>query len=446
MLQRTHSPIRKRKFSSIGLSGSLWLGVMLSGGLLIWSCRKNHSPINAEDDIYVGGDKALLKLAERIKTDDPTLAFYKKVVSTYGVAQWQHALTALKSGQLVCLLPIVNTTLRQTQAVLAIEWGENLRMKVFERSDEAPQAVRLLGLFDFSMWGLQTRNREGILFNAIKVTKGEPTTVTTRMTASVYSVCYEWMSCTGDGQGNCVGNIVYHSECITDIRWTIEYDYYSWGGAIDHKSEAPASPGGGGSPVIPEPEPAPTILAPPSTSISDAAQYLSCFDLSKPATLTVYADQPARGSDEPITILGGIGHAFLTIEQTLDGHAIRRTMGFYPAQSVNPFSRTSSVSILGNDQGRAYDVSYAIPVNAEALAGSINAILQFNAVYDMERYNCVDFVLDVARAAGTTLPRTEGWWIIGRGANPGAFGEDLRKLTGATFGPSHAPTNTGDCN
>src|SRR5690606_38206574 len=69
--------------------------------------------------------------------------------------------------------------------------------------------------------------------------------------------------------------------------------------------------------------------------INDITDYLKCFDLTQPATFTIYADQPTPNDND--SWAGNmtdpdVGHTFISIRQ---GN-IRRVVGYYPGNPVNP--------------------------------------------------------------------------------------------------------------
>ncbi len=141
-----------------------------------------------------------------------------------------------------------------------------------------------------------------------------------------------------------------------------------------------------------------------------------------------------------------VGHTFVAIQQG----GVTRVFGFYPGSGVNPMNPSAS-SVLVDDSGHAYHVSIEITVNASQLTNVINTAIGYTGTYNLNSYNCTDFGIGIAAAAGVTLPDTYGSWPGGGGSNPGNLGQDLRSLTPLqstsvnTTGGT-APSNSGTCN
>lgn len=393
----------------------------------------------------------IIKLLYRLNEDDAVLAFYHSEIATLGNPDWAKALVTADGMDLRCLIPFRSPNKDGMSAALAVHWGHQLAFTVIratealshDTSSRAFARARLFGLCEYAMTGVQRLAGKSILFKKIEGVQGVTSSSNSRAFPHAVSVCYEWTTCTGDGWGNCVGRIYYHSECFTETLSAGGFDYgYSGGGIYPGYGNPYAGGIGGGNSLY---NGKPIIFEPPRLPVLDAAAFMRCFDLNLPATVTIYADQPVPGYDEPVSITGGIGHAFVTIEQRQGSTIIKRTIGFYSSERVNPFSRTSAESRLGDDQGRDYDVSISVIAAPGQVKAAIQAIIDYPAIYDIEHYNCANFVLDVAQAAGMTLPRTKGWWFVGKGNNPGALGQDMRAIPGSRKTPGKAPVNEGLC-
>jgi hypothetical protein len=205
--------------------------------------------------------------------------------------------------------------------------------------------------------------------------------------------------------------------------------------------------------ILPQDGWAPDIIlnAPPQGDvITDIAAYLKCFDLSSGGKVTIYVDQPSpnsRSTWSGIALDPDVGHTFIGIEQG----GTTRFFGFYPTDGVNPFTSPSDNSSLVDDGGHAYDVKIEIPVNSSQLTDVINLAKNRPSIYNLNSYNCTDFGIAVAIAAGISLQDTNGTWPGGGGSNPGDLGEDIRS---SSFSSSvtviktsgTAPLNSGTCN
>lgn len=200
------------------------------------------------------------------------------------------------------------------------------------------------------------------------------------------------------------------------------------------------------------------ILVVPDEPITDMADYLSCFDTSQPATITLYADQPVAGKHNLFDGFN-VGHAFISIKQ---GTKIK-TLGFYPvigSQSVLPNTLTldpndfiSVEGVFKNNEEHTYDVSLTIPINASQLSNTINGIVSVaenNPQYNLGSINCTDVaILIIESNTNVTIPSCESPRPFWDGQTPGTLGEIIRTLplpNGATRNTTGgtAPTNSNN--
>ena len=189
------------------------------------------------------------------------------------------------------------------------------------------------------------------------------------------------------------------------------------------------------------------IFEEPDTPIINMANYLKCFDLTKPAQFTIYVDQPIANQDDSWT--GGkdkAGHAFISITQG----GLTRSWGLYPEGDANPF-KPSDPHAFGDNSQDEFDVSITLTINRWSLLNIINDAKNYNLNYNLNSNNCTDYVIQAAELAGITLPDPQSTWPKGGGSNPGAFGQSLRAMT-STNGmvinrtTGIAPQNTNNCN
>lgn len=94
--------------------------------------------------------------------------------------------------------------------------------------------------------------------------------------------------------------------------------------------------------------------------------------------------------------------------------------GYYPRDSVNPYSSPSGPSAFGNDQGHIFDVALAIPINANQLQ-TVMSTSSYNtpSTYNLNTFNCTDFGIKIGNLVGLNLPDSYGTWPGGGGSNPG---------------------------
>ena len=151
-------------------------------------------------------------------------------------------------------------------------------------------------------------------------------------------------------------------------------------------------------------------------------------------TITVYANQPGEGGDrdtyEREGLIGvDVGHSFVKLErENADGTKTTITIGFYPVNEANPASPTDDGGIY-DDSDEEFDVSKVYEVTEENFKKALDYIQSIETSkkkYNLNDYNCTDFAIKTANAAGANVPDTDGSWPGGGGSNPGDLGEDIR--------------------
>ena len=179
-------------------------------------------------------------------------------------------------------------------------------------------------------------------------------------------------------------------------------------------------------------------------NISD---FLKCFNRLKGATFTIYSDQPVAGARNSIDVgIDGrdVGHAFVSIEQIVNGVTIIRTFGFYPAGDAGLLSPEDNAA-FSNDGSQDYDVKVSKAITPGQLSAIINKAKSVsNAPYNLYQYNCANFAIDLANLAGLNVPYSKGTFFPA--CNPGELGQDLRSIPGANGNPGISPAKTGNCN
>jgi hypothetical protein len=184
-------------------------------------------------------------------------------------------------------------------------------------------------------------------------------------------------------------------------------------------------------------------------NITDIKKELKCFNLSAGAKLTIYAEQSIKGSRQLTT---NIGHTFIGITQ----NDVTRNLGFYP-DSPNASLISNQTSQIHDNSTSAFDISITIDVSANQLKSIINYISNYPNTYDLNKFNCTDFGIQVMSLGGLALPKTVGYaeflggLVKFKGDNPADLGEDMRVLklpVGATRNtvPGKAPAKSGTCN
>lgn len=160
--------------------------------------------------------------------------------------------------------------------------------------------------------------------------------------------------------------------------------------------------------------------------------------VGKKYELYVLVDQPGTGGDRD-TFEGltapDVGHTFVKLIKTnVDGTKVEAVLGFYPANSVNPLTGVIEVAgELVDDKGHTSEVQANKILTHDQFFAAL-AYIEKNRTrkYNLDTYNCTDFAIEVAGAAGWNIKSKKGVWPGGGGHNPGDLGEDLRNAKNTT--------------
>jgi hypothetical protein len=188
---------------------------------------------------------------------------------------------------------------------------------------------------------------------------------------------------------------------------------------------APPSP-----PVIASPSP--MVIAPPSPPVN-IGDILASFNDSKTASsyaLLVEVKQPIPGKRKSFTHINNVGHMFITlIKYNSDNSFVSRSFGFYPQKSsllaATPL-HPSSPSVVKDDSGHDWDEIAGKFISPKRFYKIIGALQSYDhRVYHLNRNNCTDFGLTMARIGGINIMNTVGRWPLGKGNNPGNAGQSM---------------------
>jgi hypothetical protein len=171
-------------------------------------------------------------------------------------------------------------------------------------------------------------------------------------------------------------------------------------------------------------------------------------------------EQPSPGTRKPWVIsftdgssgsgASGAGHCFLILTEVMpSGSYIIRNLGFYPSANVTSFSGPVP-GVLNNDEASPFNIAAQYSISANMFSSMLQYISGATAAnYQVNTFNCTNFVLDALDAGHIYLPHTIGYWLGGTGVDPGDLGEDIRGydfagMTRITDPFLHA--NIGTCN
>jgi hypothetical protein len=409
-------------------------------------------------------DARLISLIDSIRYNKHHRSVINSALSKFGFLCWMNGVIGHRGSTLVAIIPLSLPNAGKVSGFIAFEMDSLLRLKVYDASRpygngvSARSVTNVINALNFKVFGVSLARiddpcamsrREAAFLNSAR--SADPSRkIQLNVRTIEVTTCYSWVSCIGDGAGNCVSNITYHSDCITDVIWTAGEYEEPWVYQAGEDLSGDGGSGGGYNNVPCEGEEVEEgmevfVVYEPEKPIENINDYVDCFTSSKSARITFYADAPVNGSAVKFSKYEKAGHTFLTIEQNINNTIFRRTLGFYPDEAIDPVFITSGPSILGDNSNNAYDVKLSVNVTGLQLEKVLNLIRKFNPIYDLQRYNCTNFVLDVSDAAGLSIKRTVASWGIGSGLNPTNFGEDLKLIPGAVIGAGSSHANIGNC-
>lgn len=160
---------------------------------------------------------------------------------------------------------------------------------------------------------------------------------------------------------------------------------------------------------------------------------LASFDDGKTASsfaLLVHVKQPAPGKRKAFRGIGNVGHMFITlIKYNRDQSTVSRSFGFYPHKSgllsATPL-HPSSPSVVKDDAGHDWDEIAGKFISSRRFRKILEALRSYDhQVYHLNRNNCTDFGLAMARLGGINITGTIGRWPLGKGNNPGSAGQSM---------------------
>ena len=140
--------------------------------------------------------------------------------------------------------------------------------------------------------------------------------------------------------------------------------------------------------------------------------------------------QPIAGQKKTNTGLGEVGHAFISlIKYNEDLSAVNKTFGFYPESGllipVNPLAPKAK-SVIKDDSFHDWDQLLGKMVSKAQFEQMLEYIdHNISNQYHLNKYNCSDFALTLARIAAIDIQETEGTWPLGRGDNPAYMGQSV---------------------
>ena len=175
-----------------------------------------------------------------------------------------------------------------------------------------------------------------------------------------------------------------------------------WNGGVPPGT--PVNPGGGGSGggsfTLEDPGELYelTVVADPI----DLAKRFECFNSVPNNAFTIYtaklyAELPDKDRPAALLTTGFVpGHTFITLTKANGVNTVSQTFGFYPKNHIKASFQVPVKSMVIDNGEHNYHASLVMTVNANQFAAMMDeAINAAKNDYDMTRYNCTNFALDV---------------------------------------------------
>lgn len=160
---------------------------------------------------------------------------------------------------------------------------------------------------------------------------------------------------------------------------------------------------------------------------------LAAFDDGREAVayaLLAEVKQPVPGKRKSFTRINNVGHMFITvIKYNKDNSFVCRSFGFYPHKctllSATPFCPRSP-SVIKDDAGHDWDEAAGKFISPRCFRKIVEILRSYDhRDYDLNRSNCTDFGLTIARVGGIDITDAAGHWPLGKGNNPGSAGQSI---------------------
>ncbi|WP_295797769.1 hypothetical protein [Mucilaginibacter sp.] len=256
-----------------------------------------------------------------------------------------------------------------------------------------------------------------------------------------------------DGDG--VFTVYSELDCTTTI-----YDDGggSGGGGGYTGSTGDAGGGGGGTGSSSSPASQPSNLPGENKDAVNPKALMKCFgnitDPNAKMTVTVYVEEPWPGTSFDIGP-NSVGHVAIGLTKSSGSTSITQTVGFYP--NATGYAKLNAPSkIVDNGGDLNYNVSISYSVSATQFNQITNYVANPPGTYDLNTFNCTNFVSSACQAGGITIPDAMG--VVGlngatmsldKAMTPAHLGgsiEDMKGQSNVNTTGGYTPNSSGPCN
>jgi hypothetical protein len=150
---------------------------------------------------------------------------------------------------------------------------------------------------------------------------------------------------------------------------------------------------------------------------------MDCFsnvpDKGATMKVTVYVQEPWPGTSFNIGP-NSVGHTAIGLTKTAGSTSITQVLGFYP--DATGFSKLHAPSKIEENSAMEYNSSITYTVNSTQFNQIMNYIANPPAVYDLNNFNCTNFVYSACQTGGIVLP--DPYNIVGL-SGAGTFAQSM---------------------
>ena len=277
---------------------------------LLFSCSKvaeqheerpSYLRLSSQDDVR------LYPLIDSIWHYERHRPIVGSIVSVFGLVRWDKGLIGYRGKTLVAVIPLSLPSAPSISGFLAFEMDERIRFQFYNASlnGRSRSVTNVVNALNFKVFGTSLARiddpcamslREAEAFRQARNANPDRKLQLNVRTIEV-TTCYSWVSCIGDGEGNCVSNVTHHSDCITNVVWTPDWNYEEpWSYSPEQDLSGDGGSGGGfssgpcGGEVVEDEGMEAFVVYEPERPIDDVAEYLKCFTSTRPAKVTFYVD------------------------------------------------------------------------------------------------------------------------------------------------------------
>lgn len=159
-------------------------------------------------------------------------------------------------------------------------------------------------------------------------------------------------------------------------------------------------------------------------------------DQNKKYYISYFVIKPGEGKTNRVFVGRDAGHSFVKLlkidQRTLERETL--VFGFYPNFSYLPVFNEKGPSVIRDNEFNRWDYKrrYSVSLNQFNDILDYASSVSLTGHYDLQQFNCTDFVIGLSRFTNNPLPDIQKRWPFGNGSTPIALAESLSNLNGGS--------------